>query len=482
MGKTVSAQHLRVALVYQGKVVHDRTLGKTPSSLTVGAEDKSDFLVPVLGVNEGFEMFARDSGGYTLRVTDKISGKLHVGGKNYYIKDFITSPDANQTGTVSVSSAEGTVQANVYEVSLSRSDWGLIEIGGMELVFQFVIPPAALLGASALGGANGNFAQGVRGLVSVLGFGLLLSLCIQLGILYYASLNFDPIEALEEHKKAADSIVQYHSSQKETEDKEKKIEKEEEEEEPEIVSAVDLPEEQELDLTKFNVDPKKDDSDFETENVLNKKAQNLGGAAESIGAALGPEGAAKLFSNSPLMSQSLKGFEYDAAGGGSGFEGGIDADGMGLGGMGGGTGGGGPGGGTFGGIGGGGRGGGGGGGGRPRAVKKKKKAKPKLKMETPKAGNFCKAKDIKKVVKKRASRLRNCYERRLLANPNLGGKIVMQWKIMIDGKASGAKVKTSTLKDAAVGRCLQRVIGGMKFVKPDGGICVVEYPFTFVSQ
>ena len=205
------------------------------------------------------------------------------------------------------------------------------------------------------------------------------------------------------------------------------------------------------------------------------------GAQQAIGAALGPEGMSKLFSESEMISADLKGFAFDAnAVGGTGCEGGCSENGMGLGGMGGGTGGGGPGGGTIGGMGGGG--GGGGGGGRPTVRKKKAKPKPKLKLAAPKAGNFCKPGDIKKVVSKKASRLRNCYERRLLADPSLSGKIIMQWKIMLDGKAKDAKVKSSTLKDAAVGRCLQRVIGGMKFVKPDGGICVVEYPFTFVSQ
>jgi len=121
-------------------------------------------------------------------------------------------------------------------------------------------------------------------------------------------------------------------------------------------------------------------------------------------------------------------------------------------------------------------------GGRPGVKKKKAKVKPKLKLAAPKAGNFCKAADIRKVVGKRAGALRNCYERQLLADPKLAGKIIMKWKIMLDGSVKDEGVKNTTMNNAKVERCLARVLKRMRFVKPDGGICVVEYPFTFVSS
>ena len=83
------------------------------------------------------------------------------------------------------------------------------------------------------------------------------------------------------------------------------------------------------------------------------------------------------------------------------------------------------------------------------------------------------------MVKRKASALRNCYERQLLADPELSGKIVMRWKVQLDGKASDVSVQSSTMKNAKVEKCMTRVIKRMRFDKPDGGICVIDFPFVY---
>ena len=55
-----------------------------------------------------------------------------------------------------------------------------------------------------------------------------------------------------------------------------------------------------------------------------------------------------------------------------------------------------------------------------------------MKFEAPKQEGFCKKENIQSVVKRKASALRNCYERQLLADPSLAGKVIMQWKISLD--------------------------------------------------
>ena len=481
MRKAVTSKHLRVALIYNGHVVHDRTLGKS-SQLTLGAEDQSDFLVPVIGIDEGFELFSHTDEGYRVRLSDRLEGSFHIGGQNYRLDELLSSEKSERHSTAMVCTRDAQQEAaKTFEVALDSSDWGIIQFGEMELIFQFVVPRSAVLSASTLGG--GKAAQGLRGLVSVLGFGLLISLCVQLGVLYYASLNYDPIEEFEAHKRATDVSVKYQSAQKEIEDRKKKIEQEKElEDVPELLAAVDLPEAETLEIKKFTARSSTSDQDTDFDDI-GDSSSDVSSTTKSLREALGPKGTAELFNNSNLISQSLKGFEYSPDGGGSGFTGGVDGDGIGGGLAGAGNGNGCVGDcGDIGGI----RGGGGPSGRvprRPRTGKPTGKPKPTIKIDKkPTAGKFCKAGDIQKVVKKRASRLRNCYERRLLATPSLNGKIVMQWKIMVDGSASSAKAKSSTLKDPAVARCLQRVISRMKFVKPDRGICVVEYPFAFFSR
>lgn len=109
------------------------------------------------------------------------------------------------------------------------------------------------------------------------------------------------------------------------------------------------------------------------------------------------------------------------------------------------------------------------------------KQKSKLNLDPPKQGAFCKASNIREVVQKRANALRNCYEQQLLANPNLSGKIIVFWKIGLDGKVTDASIKSSTMDNSRVESCLTQTVRRMRFDKPDGGICVVEYPFIFTS-
>lgn len=109
------------------------------------------------------------------------------------------------------------------------------------------------------------------------------------------------------------------------------------------------------------------------------------------------------------------------------------------------------------------------------------KPKTKLALDPPKQGAFCKESNIREVVQKRANALRNCYEQQLLANPDLSGKIIVLWKIGLDGKVTDASIKSSTMNHSRVESCLTQTVRRMRFDKPDGGICVVEYPFVFTS-
>ncbi len=65
--------------------------------------------------------------------------------------------------------------------------------------------------------------------------------------------------------------------------------------------------------------------------------------------------------------------------------------------------------------------------------------------------------------------------------PGLAGKITARWRIEMDGRVSSANVITSTLKDSKVESCVLRAIRRMRFQKPEGGICIIQWPFVFRS-
>lgn len=91
----------------------------------------------------------------------------------------------------------------------------------------------------------------------------------------------------------------------------------------------------------------------------------------------------------------------------------------------------------------------------------------------------CRPTDIRSSVRRRSSTFRNCFERRLLVQPGLSGRMVARWTIGLDGKVRGAQIVGGSLKDAALGACLGRAIKRIRFRPPAGAMCVVQWPFVF---
>ncbi|MFZ5468631.1 MAG: AgmX/PglI C-terminal domain-containing protein [Myxococcota bacterium] len=88
---------------------------------------------------------------------------------------------------------------------------------------------------------------------------------------------------------------------------------------------------------------------------------------------------------------------------------------------------------------------------------------------------------VAKVVNSHLQEVRGCYERALLKDPGLAGKVVLEWSIGATGVVMTAKTKSSTLRNAAVEGCILGSLKKWVFPKPKGGIVIVSYPFLFNS-
>jgi hypothetical protein len=93
-------------------------------------------------------------------------------------------------------------------------------------------------------------------------------------------------------------------------------------------------------------------------------------------------------------------------------------------------------------------------------------------------GNIDRA-DVLRVINERMGAITRCYERRLMSNPSLSGRLVFGWTITSAGRVSGVNVRSSTVADPAVASCISRIIGGMRFPQPRGGSVTISFPFLF---
>jgi hypothetical protein len=89
---------------------------------------------------------------------------------------------------------------------------------------------------------------------------------------------------------------------------------------------------------------------------------------------------------------------------------------------------------------------------------------------------------IAAVVQANIGQIKHCYERQLIVDPNIFGKIMAQWTINKDGLVSTTAVKKTTMNSKAVENCILGKIKNWNFPKPKGGgQVIVSYPFLFKS-
>ncbi len=86
---------------------------------------------------------------------------------------------------------------------------------------------------------------------------------------------------------------------------------------------------------------------------------------------------------------------------------------------------------------------------------------------------------IRRVVRAHINEVRYCYNQGLARDPNLKGRVAVQFTIGPTGKVPVAVVAQTSLKDRNVANCVAKAVKRWKFPKPPGGgNAVVTYPFV----
>jgi TonB family protein len=87
---------------------------------------------------------------------------------------------------------------------------------------------------------------------------------------------------------------------------------------------------------------------------------------------------------------------------------------------------------------------------------------------------------IRRVIRSHVAEVKFCYERELIRQPGLQGRLLVQFMIAPTGNVTMSKVQSSTLGNANVEQCVLSAVRRWAFPKPmGGGVVLVAYPFLF---
>ena len=87
---------------------------------------------------------------------------------------------------------------------------------------------------------------------------------------------------------------------------------------------------------------------------------------------------------------------------------------------------------------------------------------------------------IRRVIRENRRAFQFCYESALRRNPDVSGRVEMQWDIEERGRATRVSVKSSEINDREFGRCMVSRISSLTFPEPPANqVARVVYPFLF---
>lgn len=89
---------------------------------------------------------------------------------------------------------------------------------------------------------------------------------------------------------------------------------------------------------------------------------------------------------------------------------------------------------------------------------------------------------IQRIVRRNLSRIRFCYEKGLLKDPALQGRVAVRFVIGAQGNVTEVVNAGSDLKDQEAVSCMLAAFKSLSFPKPEGGgVVTVTYPLQFAS-
>jgi len=459
--KPTGPKVLRVGVIQNGRIVEERVIRKR-ETVSVGTSEKNHFVVLGEGVPSRFDVFQLAGEDYILNFTESMSGRIGLPGGVQDLDQMRKSGAARNAGTH-------------FQVKLTDSSRGRVNVGTTTLLFQFVVPPPVQPRPQLPAAARAGFVRSIDWMFTAL---VVFTFMTMFGFIVYLENADWPLaqDVAEVPPEVARMIFEEPTPPPEVQ------------EEPTEAEAT---EEAEAAPQKPEPGPKKPEPGPPSENEAQAQAEATARIAEEaaqaaealIVGALSAEAGGALAD--VLAGGAVTGNAQDILAQAAG----VGVAQVGAGGTlrqrsGGGTGSGQQGLGSLSRAGGSettaGR--------AEGTVVKEREIHGSLKLgdgggDIGGAGEF----DSNLVIAKIRSRLggiRACYERELRKNPTLAGKVTIEFAIEERGNVSGVKVAENTTGDAAVGECVANEIKRIPTFNPgpEGGKVVFSYPFVFAPQ
>lgn len=461
---------LRLGIIQNGRIIEERLL-RNREAVTVGQTLKNTFVIASNAFPPAFTMFDVKGGKYVLHFTDKMSGRMLLGSSVHDLESLKRSGKAKKSGSG-------------WTIELSQRARGKVTLGDVTILFQFVKPPPLAVLPQLPANMRGGlllFVANVMGLSGGFLTSMLFSGIAQIGAVLWLVYMVPPPQRSAGIDAMPDRFVQILEPQPEQEEPPETDPTETDlSEDGEPVEAVEEEEEESNDQPEPTDDEPagQEDAgeDTRSEDVIREQAQErvrqesalaafYGGAEDSDGPTLGFTTAlTDRRADEVLQSQTALG-ENAGSGGivsrsglatSSGAEGEVGRATVQSGGS------------------------------RvaeeattERTEEREAVAvRASVRTNRPQTAGTGEldSNSLRSVLRRRQSDIQRCYERGLASNPELSGRVEIQFTVGRGGAVTEASLRTNELGDA-VGSCIVGRVRRWRFDEPQGGPAVVRVPY-----
>jgi uncharacterized membrane protein len=448
---------LRIGIIQSGKIVEERILRKR-ETVAIGKSEKNNFVIGSRDLPSRFEMFETKGGDYTLNFTETMQGRISVADGVEDLAELRKSGRAKKRG-------------KVYQMPLNEQSRGKIVLSDTTVLFQFVTPPPIQprpqLPAVVRTGFLKNFD------LFIFSIWLILFLLHAGVIVYWETTDWPVVSVYDKYLQQEEIAAVYEATLE--------MEKLQEKKGDEAAEKPDEGEEAKKDQQKKWRKAEDEAPSKSAEEIARERAERRAALAEQIAqrginkiiGSLGGDGSGVIsdvlrggdvgVDQDELLSQisgvgvasgdnagALRG---PAGGKGSGeaadisqlrMEGGDAVV-------------------------------------RTEGPGQEKQIRGEVKRKEPSAidgTGVLSPQEVAKVVNRRLGAIKGCYERALRRNPNLEGKVTIQFTVAGGGKVTSARATLNELTPE-VGECIVSAFMRFRFPEPEGGSTTFEYPFLF---